>query len=639
MAVRSKSSAASGAVQAPEIRVHTRKRVRQTLRLLGCSLSVLLSVVVIGLFGRDASGNNVIWLSNGLILAYLLIVPRWRSAQYLIASFAGLVAGSALIHETWQMNLLYNVLNVVEVGTAALLLRKRSTDLPRFTDAGYVARFILFAVFIGPFVAGVLLALSSWIAWRSAPIPVLLGWIGTDCVGIAVTAPVFVAIFQNSLRIAAKRPSRWVFVFLLLAVTFAVFGQSSIPLLFVIFPLILLVQLELDLGWAALGTILVALVGASFTARGMGPLSGSFGVAPSLRPLVLQLFIICAVVMMYSVSLVLQNEKSVERQLKETVSIHRLITDNSRDAIILADFDGQPYYASPAVRDLWGWEPDELMKSRLLDLVHPEDRDRIADVLREMRSKSEGETVEYRARKRNAEYGWVEASLRTIRHPITNMPTGALHIVRDIGERKHSEQELEAAYHAAEALADQDALTGLANRRRLNEFLANEWKRGTRDRAPLSFLLLDVDRFKAYNDTYGHVQGDICLKRIAQVAQNVLLRTSDLAARYGGEEFALVLPFTPIEGARRIAEEMCVELRHMGVPHAATREGIVTVSIGCATLVPSVSRSMEDLVEMADQALYKAKREGRNCVRSADADGTGSSERGAVTELTPDRSS
>ena len=607
------------------------------MRLPSCFLSVLFSVVAIGLFGRDSSGNNVLWLANGLILAYLLVVPKWRWAQYAGGALAGLIVGSALIHETWRMNFLYNILNIVEVGTAAFLLRRRSTDLPRFTQGRYLARFLLFGVLGGPLAAALLMALYSWFAWRSAPIPVVLYWLGTDSVGIAVTAPVFAAIFQNSLRITPVRPRQWLYAFLLLGVTLVIFGQSRAPLLFVIFPVILLIQLELDLGWAALGTILVALLGASFTARGLGPISEGLGVTLSTRPLVLQLFVICAVVMMYSVSLVLQKEKSTERQLKETLSLYRLITDNSRDAILLADFNGRPYYVSPAVRDLWGWEPEELMKLQLLDLVHAEDRSELAEVLREMRSKSEGETVQYRARKRNAEYGWVEASLRTIRHPITNVPTGALQIVRDISERKHSEEELEAAYHAAEALADQDALTGLANRRRLDEFLANEWKRGSRDRAPLSLLLLDVDRFKAYNDTYGHVQGDICLKQIGKVAQSVLLRTSDLAARYGGEEFALVLPFTPIEGARRIAEEMCTEMRHIGVPHAATREGIVTVSIGCATLIPSAGRSVQDLVEMADRALYQAKREGRNCVRSADAESVGPVERGVVVELIRDR--
>jgi diguanylate cyclase (GGDEF)-like protein/PAS domain S-box-containing protein len=608
------------------------------MRLSGCFLSVLLSVVVIGLFGRDSSGNNVIWLPNGLILAYLLIVPKWRRTRYVVAAFAGLTVGSVLIHETWRTNLLFNVLNIVEVGASALLLRKRSTDLPRFTEPGYLARFMIFGVFGGPFLAGILMAFWSMIAWRSAPIPVLLRWLGTDCVGIAVTAPVSVAIFQNSIRIAPKRPRQWLCVLALIGVTIAVFGQSNIPLLFIIFPFILLVQLELDLGWAALGTILVALLGASFTARGFGPLSGTFGVTQGIRPLILQLFIISAVVMMYSVSLVLEKQKTTERKLKETVSIYRLITDNSRDAIILADFDGRPYYVSPAVQDLWGWEPEELTKLRFLDLIHPEDRPRIAELLREMRSKSEGETVQYRARKKNSEYGWVETSLRTIHHPISNIPTGALQIVRDISERKHSEQKLEAAYHAAEALADQDALTGLANRRRLDDFLTNEWRRGLRDGAPLSFLLLDVDRFKAYNDSYGHLQGDICLKQIAQVTRKVLFRTSDLAARYGGEEFAFVLPFTPEEGARRIAEEMCAVLRHMRLPHAASSEGIVTVSVGHATLVPSVSGSAESLVELADQAMYQAKREGRNRICSAPSDSSPHSLPGAETGIIRDRS-
>ena len=260
-----------------------------------------------------------------------------------------------------------------------------------------------------------------------------------------------------------------------------------------------------------------------------------------------------------------------------------------------------------------------------------------------MRSKSGGRDDSVSsAQNGTPEYGWVGGQLaHDSSSDFEYLPTGALQIVRDISERKHTEQELEAAYHAAEALADQDALTGLANRRRLDEFLANEWKRGLRgSRAAFRcFCWMWTGSRLPTTTRTGTCRETSVSKQIADVARSVLLRTSDLAARYGGEEFALVLPFTPIEGARRIAEELCAAMRHIGVAHSSTREGIVTVSIGCATLVPGVGGSVQDLVEMADQALYKAKHEGRNRVCTVDGEGAAGHERGPMMELGHERTS
>ncbi len=368
----------------------------------------------------------------------------------------------------------------------------------------------------------------------------------------------------------------------------------------------------------ALAAILVALVGGSLTARGFGPLSQVFGVSEGMRPILLQLFVISAVAMMFSVSVVLDKEKSAERRLREIASIHSLITENSREAIILSDFDGTTNYVSPAVESLYGWNPEECMHMEPLALVHTEDRDKLADVLREMRSGSEGTIVEYRVRTRRGEYIWVESSLRTIRDASTRVTSGALNIVRDISERKLAEEQLEAAYRAVEALSVEDALTGIANRRKLDESLSNEWRRGIRNRKPLSFLLLDVDYFKSFNDTYGHPSGDVCLKEIAQTIAEVVARPGDLVARYGGEEFAVVLPYSDETGALELAGKICDSLRVRALVHSANPDGIVTISIGCATLVPSMEQPVQALVEMADRALYRAKSTGRNRVCSAD---------------------
>jgi len=126
--------------------------------------------------------------------------------------------------------------------------------------------------------------------------------------------------------------------------------------------------------------------------------------------------------------------------------------------------------------------------------------------------------------------------------------------------------------------------------------------------------LIDADHFKRYNDTYGHVRGDSCLKQIAEAALDIVLRPGDLVARYGGEEFAVVLPGTDEIGAKAVAEDICQAVRNRRLPHEGNAPGIVTVSVGVATVIPVRGKSPQDLIESADQALYRAKGRGRNRV-------------------------
>jgi diguanylate cyclase (GGDEF)-like protein len=208
----------------------------------------------------------------------------------------------------------------------------------------------------------------------------------------------------------------------------------------------------------------------------------------------------------------------------------------------------------------------------------------------------------------------VEANLRVIRDPATGVPTGILNILRDITERKRTEQQLREAYDAVEALSITDALTGLANRRQFDQYFAAEWRRAMRDQKPLSLLMVDVDLFKLYNDTYGHLRGDICLKQIAEVAAEVVTRAGDLVSRFGGEEFAVVLPNTGNEGAMQVALKICEAMRNRRMPHSGTTQGFMTVSAGCATAIPRIGQQAADLIGIADQALYTAKRNGRDQV-------------------------
>jgi diguanylate cyclase (GGDEF)-like protein len=163
-------------------------------------------------------------------------------------------------------------------------------------------------------------------------------------------------------------------------------------------------------------------------------------------------------------------------------------------------------------------------------------------------------------------------------------------------------------------LAGTDALTGLDNRRVLDSRIDEEWRRARRSGTCLSALFIDIDHFKRFNDTYGHAAGDNALARVAECIESVIRRPGDIAARYGGEEFVILLPNTPSAGALRIAEKLRAKVQALGIAHAPSPYGVVTVSIGCTTSFAGKGRDAVSLLSDADEALYTAKTSGRNRV-------------------------
>lgn len=183
----------------------------------------------------------------------------------------------------------------------------------------------------------------------------------------------------------------------------------------------------------------------------------------------------------------------------------------------------------------------------------------------------------------------------------------------DISDTVRAEQQLKKAHDKLQLLAVMDGLTGIPNRRRFDEYLETEWRRGYREKTRLSVILSDIDFFKFYNDTYGHQAGDDCLQRVAQAIQKSVHRASDLAARYGGEEFALILPSTDLEGACEVAESVRAAVEKLNIPHESSKvDDHVTLSLGVASVQPGDETTPEELVALADEALYEAKEDGRN---------------------------
>ena len=183
----------------------------------------------------------------------------------------------------------------------------------------------------------------------------------------------------------------------------------------------------------------------------------------------------------------------------------------------------------------------------------------------------------------------------------------AFHALREM------QKQLEESNRELQRISALDGLTGLANRRHFDQQLEKEWRRAQRANLPLSLILIDIDHFKPYNDTYGHLAGDECLQQVAQALKKSIVRPGDLVARYGGEEFVVILPETKVEGACVVAENLRKNIAALARAHSASETSEhVSISLGVAQADFASMPTLEDLIEQADKGLYEAKESGRN---------------------------
>jgi diguanylate cyclase (GGDEF)-like protein/PAS domain S-box-containing protein len=293
----------------------------------------------------------------------------------------------------------------------------------------------------------------------------------------------------------------------------------------------------------------------------------------------------------------------------------RLLAEQSSDMVMRVGFDEAIRYVSPSCARIVGWTDEQLTGKPALAGINAADLPRVRQTIEALkRGECDEARMLYRTRHRTRGEIWLETAMHATRRADSGAVDGVVAISRDMTEHKDLEEKLSA-------LATQDGLTGLANRRHLDETLREEVLRAARERTPLSLLLLDVDHFKRYNDQYGHQVGDACLKSVAGIIAAEARRPADRAARYGGEEFALLLPGTDSAGCQQVGERIRQALHALAVPHAGNPPaGRVTLSLGGATSRPTGEDTPDPaaLVAAADQALYAAKRGGRDRLVMAD---------------------
>jgi diguanylate cyclase (GGDEF)-like protein/PAS domain S-box-containing protein len=304
----------------------------------------------------------------------------------------------------------------------------------------------------------------------------------------------------------------------------------------------------------------------------------------------------------------------VDIDLTQSESVYRMmaIYNTAPSALCLIGRDGRYLAANAAYATMLAMQPDDLVGRKVEELM-PDEGDRMRQGLKLLDAGKEVPPHEI------AHAGKFYQVLANPVHNLMGQVIGITTAWMDITDRKHVEQQLEETNRKLAHYAQNDHLTGLANRRHVDEKLAEEVHRAMRADHPLSVLMLDVDQFKKYNDHYGHLRGDECLRAVAGVLKKCLHRQGDLVGRYGGEEFVVIMPGTDAIGALKVAGGIIHAIHALNIPHAQSKYGKITLSIGAATLecipyVKGVEEHCDALLQAADRALYTAKLSGRNTV-------------------------
>jgi diguanylate cyclase (GGDEF)-like protein/PAS domain S-box-containing protein len=274
-------------------------------------------------------------------------------------------------------------------------------------------------------------------------------------------------------------------------------------------------------------------------------------------------------------------------------------------------------YIGPQIEALLGWSPESWQTvNDWAERMHPDDQEWVVDFCVSQSKAGSDHEADYRALTRDGNYVWIRDVVHVVRDDNGEVEA-LIGFMFDISERKETEQKLLDLQKELEALSYQDGLTAVPNRRMLDNVLEQEWLKARHNQQPLSLLLIDIDFFKQYNDLYGHIEGDDCLKQVAGLLSGAATRSRDFLARYGGEEFMMVLPETGSDAAMKVAQRCQRRILAAQIPHQqSSASQLLTISIGSGSTVPRQQDQLRDFIEQVDQALYRAKQAGRNRVQA-----------------------
>jgi len=306
----------------------------------------------------------------------------------------------------------------------------------------------------------------------------------------------------------------------------------------------------------------------------------------------------------------------LEKNLEADGAVYKTLLESTKAIPWKIDWNTLKFaYVGPQIEQLLGWTPASWVSVEdWAARMHPEDRNWVVDFCVAQSKAGTDHEADYRALTKDGDYVWIRDVVHVVRNEGGEVEA-LIGFMFDISERKKTEEKLITLQKELEDLSFKDGLTGVANRRMFDSILEMEWANARRTSQPLSLILLDIDYFKQYNDHYGHIQGDECLKLVSKTLSAAATRPRDFIARFGGEEFVLVLPETDAGAAWAVAERCRSLLFKKQIPHEKSRIGnLLTVSLGVSTIVPSGAEKLMDFVEETDRRLYLAKQQGRDCI-------------------------
>ena len=487
------------ALQAP--RDSTVSHLRRALAVAGLYFlfDTVLNKIALG------DGWQIFWPLNGVTIALLIMRSRREWPLLLTAVSVGTGWGEYIDGNSLVSTLAQRALSVLEVSLSASLLPP-FTELEAWLRKPQLYPRFAAAVIVGPAVSGLLAAIWFHAVDSTPFVSAFNAWALADAMGIAAVLPLILAL-RSARAYTLHRAHNWLIAVAILVLAFsvitAIFATSRYPLIFVLYPLLMLVDWMLGLLGSSILLCGSCVVAVFLTEHGYGPFA------------------------------------------------------NAGDLGMPRDLAVQVYLGF---------------------------------------------------------------------HLIGFLPISILFL-----EQRRMHTELRNSLAQAAMLASMDSLTGVANRRTLDSRLEEQWALALRNQTSLALLMVDADHFKEFNDRLGHQAGDACLRALAGALRTRVSRPTDAVARFGGEEFAVLLPDTPIEGARHVAEGIRLAVHDLAIAHPGTAQSAradgspgpqhLTVSIGCAALIPEPDSKFQLLVELADQALYEAKRTGRDrvCLANPDA--------------------
>lgn len=290
----------------------------------------------------------------------------------------------------------------------------------------------------------------------------------------------------------------------------------------------------------------------------------------------------------------------------------RTIAEYSSDMISIHELDGSYLYVSPAGKEMLQYEDEEIIGRKGIEMTHPDDLPHIAEKVEELEAVGYA-VFTYRIQKKDGNYVWFESSLKKLKMKEKQL---IYSISRNITERKQVEEQLKEANDLLRHLSSKDGLTGIWNRRTFDENYRKTWIEALSNNRPIGLMLLDIDYFKKYNDTYGHQVGDDCLVEIATAIESTAEIHACHAYRYGGEEFVVIFYDIPKDKLVEIAEDIRKAIEDLHIPHISSAiQPYVTISAGVNITIPSIEQKPLQFLKETDIALYKAKNCGRNNVQ------------------------